>query len=412
MNGRGASACVFIVGAPRSGTTLLAALLTAHTRFAGGPETQFFSLWRGIDQRRILDDPQWPARATTFLGSLPTVHGKLHEAFGVSLNEVNDFLAARPPRADFLLEALVQTHSRRAGKPRWVEKSPSHLYEIHEIRRLFPEAPIIRLVRDARDVALSLRAVPWGAPSLLANAYLWRSMDRASADFFATDHRSLTVFYEQLVTHPEDELRRVCAFLGEEFEPGMLDTRGSIMGLSLPGEWWKDRAGTPVDPSRAFAWKRGFPREDLAALEMICQEGLDGHGYERTAWATRTHRVYSLDAPTVALCEGLLRRAAAVGARLVPFRYENVTVGDPAAWPEPLLFLGESIPERTRTQRWSALKCLGRTLLLRRLRGQRSIWIRHVPTDLMPQADSAARAARLLLGAGCTAASRQPWPSV
>jgi hypothetical protein len=403
---------VFIVGAPRSGTTLLAALLTAHTRFAGGPETQFFAHWRGVDQRRILEDPQWPARATAFLGSLSTVHGKLHEALGVSLDDISGFLAARPPRADFLLESLTQTHARRAGKPRWVEKSPGHLYDVREIRRVFPQAPILRLVRDPRDVALSLQAVPWGARSVLANAYLWRSMDRASAEFFATNNRSLTVLYEKLVTRPEDELRRVCAFLGEEFEPRMLDTRGSIMGLSLPGEWWKDRAGTPVESARAFAWKRGFPREDLAALEMICQEGLDDYGYERTARATRTHRVYSLDAPTVALCEGLLRRTAAVGARLVPFRYENVTVGDPVVWPGALLFLGESIPGRTATQRWSALKSLGRTLVLRRLHGKKSIWIRHDPTDPETAVDSVARAARLLLRAACTASNRQPWPSL
>ncbi len=78
---------------------------------------------------------------------------------------------------------------------------------MREMRRLFPQAPILRLVRDPRDVALSLRAVPWGARSLLANAYRWQSMDRASAEFFAKDDRSRTIFFEQLVARPEEELR-------------------------------------------------------------------------------------------------------------------------------------------------------------------------------------------------------------
>ena len=127
----------------------------------------------------------------------------------------------------------------------------------------------------------------------------------------------------------------------------MLDTRRSVGGLSRPGEWWKDRAGTPVESSRAFAWKRGFPPEDLATLEVVCQEGLDRYSYDRTARAMKTHDVYALDAGSVEACAALLRRAAAAGVRFLPLRYESVSVvGRPADWPGPLVFLGDSIPGR------------------------------------------------------------------
>ena len=240
---------VFVVGVPRSGTTLFAAQLTAHSQFAGGPETQLFSYWRAANQRKILHDPRWPTRAVAFLQSLSTVHRPVHEAYGVSVGELHTFLVARPPNADALLAALTEPLARRAGKPRWVEKSPNHLVDVREIRQIFPFAPILRLVARSADVALSLQAVPWGAPSLLANAYRWWSMDRASTQFFDTDQRSLTVFYEQLVTNPENELRRVCGFLGVEFEPSMLDTRKSVGAISLTGEWYKEKAGTPPDAS-------------------------------------------------------------------------------------------------------------------------------------------------------------------
>jgi hypothetical protein len=399
---------VFIVGVPRSGTTLLAALLGAHSRFDGGPETDFFAFWRGANQRRILADPRWPSRAVAFLATLPAVRGKAHEAFGVGLRELHEFLAPQVARAGLLLEALTQTHARRVGKARWLEKSPIHLAHVADIRRLFPEAPIIRLVRDPRDVALSLQAVPWGARSLLANAYRWQSMDRASAEFFTRDANSRTVLYEQLVARPEDELRRLCAFLGEEFEPGMLDTRRSLRGLSLPGEWWKDRAGTPPDAARAFAWKRGFPRDDLAAVEVVCQEGLDRHGYERGAGATTTHDVYALDAGTVEACADLLRRAAAAGSRFLPLRYGSVAVDClPADWPGPLVFLGESIPGREPAQRWADLRRLARTLIRRRLAGRTSLRVPGFPGS-RGQPDSAARAARALLALGCTPADLLP----
>ena len=144
------------------------------------------------------------------------------------------------------------------------------------------------------------------------------------------DENSRTVFYERLVAHPEEELRRLCAFLGEEFEPGMLDTRVPSGACRCRGNGGRTRRERLSIPRRAFAWKRGFPREDLAALEVICQEGLDRYGYKRTAEATTTHDVYTLDARTVEACEGRLRRAAAAGIRFLPLRYESVSRGRPA----------------------------------------------------------------------------------
>ncbi len=177
----------------------------------------------------------------------------------------------------------------------------------------------------------------------------------------------------------------------------MLDTRRSVHGLALPGEWWKDRAATAADPARVFVWKRGFPPGDLAALEGICQEGLDRCGYERTARTTTTHDVYALDARTVEAGEEFLRRAAAAGVRYLPLRYESIFVsGRSAEWPGPLVFLGDSVPARRPAQRWADLNRLARTLMLRRLRGKKNLRVPDLPPS-SGRSDAVARIARLLL---------------
>ena len=112
----------------------------------------------------------------------------------------------------------------------------------------------------------------------------------------------------------------------------------------------------------------------------------------------------ALDARSVEACEELLRRAAAAGVRFLPLRYESVSVaGRPADWPGPLVFLGDSIPGRRPAQRGGDLKRLAQTLLLRRLRGKKSIRVLHVPAG-PGSADAVARAARFLLALGCSAA--------
>src|SRR5262249_36642276 len=163
--------------------------------------------------------------------------------------------------------------------------------------------------------------------------------------------------------HPEEEMRRLCACLGEDFEPRMINPRRSVESLSVPGEWWKDRARTPIDPSGCFAWKRTLSPEDRITVDIICQEGLDHYGYERTADAMRTHEVYTLDSWSVRAYEGRLRRAALCGMRFLPLRYEDVPVDrHPASWSGPLVFLGDSIPGREPAERWRDLRRLARTL--------------------------------------------------
>ena len=100
---------VFIVGAPRSGTTLLAAILNAHSQFACGPETQFLSKLKGEFQS--VDE------AMTFAESLTINQQPVLDVFGLTPTDLREFLADRHSAA-WVLEGIAGYPARSQGKPR------------------------------------------------------------------------------------------------------------------------------------------------------------------------------------------------------------------------------------------------------------------------------------------------------
>ena len=259
-----ASAPVFVVGGPRSGTTLLSAMLAAHSAFDCGPETHCLSRWSrlaGSERERILDPADWPERATTFVCSLSLGKQPIHPMYGLEREEVRAWLAVQPPSLAAMLESLTAQRAVRNGAPRWVEKTPRHLEVPELITETWPAARIVRIVRDPRDAAVSLTKVPFGTPSLLTNLSLLARMNEAAADWYREADAALTVRYEDLVAMPERELHRICAFVGVDYEPAMLDDRSGASGVAAAHEWWKGDATGPLDRSRSGRWREEMPPE-------------------------------------------------------------------------------------------------------------------------------------------------------
>lgn len=271
---------VFIVGAPRSGTTLLAALLAGHSRIACGPETQFFSKLDPGTLRQAVTDAEWPRKAVTLVTSLTLSGQRVHELFGLSEADITRYLEGRTPGEAAMLESLTAQFAAQEGKPRWAEKTPNHLLHLQQIRSLYPESAIIRIVRDPRDAALSLCKLPWASHRTVVNCFLWNDWFERSRAFFDTDSRSMTVLYEQLVERPGATMGELCRFVGETFEPGMLNTAAAGAKLISKAEPWKDRALESIDRSRIGVWRRACGERERLAATVICHEGIGRFGYE------------------------------------------------------------------------------------------------------------------------------------
>lgn len=269
---------VFIVGLPRSGTTLLTAMLGAHPAFACGPETAFF-MRLPRDTSRLLDPTHWPDRAVEHLSSNQRRGVPFYVLYGLDRAQVHDALARREPSVAAMLETITSAYARAAGKPRWAEKSPRHILFLPRLREAFPEAPIVRIVRDPRDVALSVMRAPFGGSSLMVNLYECARLSARTEPIIRRDQRLLTVRFEDLVAQPELESRRLCDFVREPFDPRMLEQGESAAAIGDRSEWWLAKAAERPDSSRLAVWRRELTPRQQRAAAAICHDILERHDY-------------------------------------------------------------------------------------------------------------------------------------
>ena len=385
---------IFIVGAPRSGTTLLASMLAGHARVACGPETQFFNK---SDARlnAALRDPAWPRRAVNLVTSLTLAEQPVAELFGHSNRDVQRFLAAREPSAQAMLESLTALYAVKQGKPRWAEKTPNHLLHLPKIRALYPGAPVVRIVRDPRDSTLSMRQLPWASRSVLANGYLWAAWFSKSQPFFDGDANTLTVRYEDLVEAPEKVLTRVCAFIGETFQPGMLETHKTGKSVSSPNESWKAQNARTLGKSRT-QWQKDLNPTLQRALTYTCAAGIEAFGYPHPACPQKTLRAYPLNLHAVAGYEKAVLELAAQGVSLAePVQLGNELILLPS--------VGEG-PARTKLRK---LLKLSRLLLVRRIKNETTYYLNPEAAEL-----KASWAQRLLTALCHTLATPYTLPTV
>src|SRR3712207_3477223 len=115
----------------------------------------------------------------------------------------------------YVLEAPFRAYAAKFGKRRWGDKTPHYVHHVGRLLEIWPAARFVVLVRDGRDVALSLRRVPFGPNNAWAAGQWWARGIRAGR-LAERDHPGsvTTVRYEDLVREPAVHVARVCRFLG------------------------------------------------------------------------------------------------------------------------------------------------------------------------------------------------------
>lgn len=196
----------FIVGCPRSGTTLVKMLLDAHPNISCGPETLFL--------RHIADLERQHLQLTQFLITEEEWHAHLRDLF-------------------------LWLHVRRAtelGKTRWVDKSPSYALIPDYLDTLFPDCQIVHVIRDPRDVVDSWRR-RWGLRSAVRATRLWpRHVQRARKFGKAHPDRYFEIRYEELVRSTEPVMRELIEWLEESWDDRVLEFQPGSPGGRRPGQ--------------------------------------------------------------------------------------------------------------------------------------------------------------------------------
>lgn len=265
---------IFIVGAPRSGTSLLRVHLDRHPAIGLCDETYFF--YYVARRRRAFGDLSSPANRRVLTDAYLATR-RIRD-LGLDLAELSARLDRDGTDYPAFFATILKTYAEAHGKARWGEKTPHHAREIETLCAWYPSCRIVHLVRDPRDVVASLLRMPWGSPSVVQNARLWRELTQPAGSASRGRPNHLSLRYEDLVEDPEATLRYLCEFLGEPFSPEMLVTDPEARAR----EPWFQRALGEVTRDRRGAWLRELSAEQARLVEWIAGPTMREHGYERT----------------------------------------------------------------------------------------------------------------------------------
>jgi len=231
---------LFLVGCPRSGTTLLQSLLAAHSQIASFPESHFFryllgnrSTWR---RKLRIPSPLARQRFDQFLVETghPELERYLPKTAVFTIQYIKGFIR--------VLDELTQQQE----KSLWLEKTPGNLYYISYIEKRVEGAKFIHLVRNGADVVTSLYDVTHQYPEDWRGAWdldrcirQWINDVRLSLNHLHKPNHIL-VQYEQLIDNQLLVLSELCDFIGVKYEPTMLENYQKVAeNVILPFEYWK-----------------------------------------------------------------------------------------------------------------------------------------------------------------------------
>lgn len=258
---------VFVVGAARSGTTLLSVLLDRHSQLAITPETGFYrelAPWLRLAPLVGLD---FLLRRWSRLPELGLSSGQLVE------------LCGRAPQPGLLLDSILNLFAAARQKPHCGEKTPLHLRYVPRILSDFPEARILCIYRDGRDAALSLHAMPWGPRSLESAAQRWLIAVRMMQQWSAAYPAQFSILrYEDLLTDPRGQLGSAMQFIGLDLEESQLEAGPSGVVLDRSNKW-KGKALDQVDPKLSGYRQAAASPGDLLRLEQVLGPTLRQLGY-------------------------------------------------------------------------------------------------------------------------------------
>ncbi len=234
-----------VIGVARSGTTLLRLMLNAHPDLAIPPETGF------VGQAAALLDVDDADRARDELLSLLTGF-HTWRFLGIDDAELERALAALDPfDVSEGVRSFYALYAARFEKRRFGDKTPNYTMEIAAVRSVLPEAHIVHVIRDGRDVALSVRGLPFSPGSTMEEiARDWVVRVETARREGRGNGEYLEVRFEDLVAEPRRELQRVCAFISLPFDERHASLprrrRRSPARARLP-------TGEPLSASRAHA---------------------------------------------------------------------------------------------------------------------------------------------------------------
>jgi Sulfotransferase family len=268
----------FVLGAARSGTTMLRLMLNRHSRLAIPFESQFLRwILRELPLDRPLDSREAERMAELVAGE------KNFTTWHLDPTHVRqELIRLAPAPLAMLVDALFRMEIAPTGKPRWGDKTPHYYLCWRKLMRLFSGSKLVHIIRDGRDVNLSLERVGWHGPTAAHRARYWHQrvkMAHAAARELGPE-RNMIIRYEDLVLDSRATLDAVCDFLGETFEPRMLEFfEDAAMHLSDIDGDVHTKLHRPPRPEDVGRWRREMSVKRQREFEAVAGSSLRALSY-------------------------------------------------------------------------------------------------------------------------------------
>lgn len=286
---------IFIIGSPRSGTSLLRLILTNHSKLIIPPECGF-NLWlHNMYGQWTEHDSQSDESRMKYLASLQAC--KKFDTWALESNRINQTIISNLPTNYAQLSACVyMAYAEKIGKSpsTWGDKNNYYISHIPELATLYPTAKFLHIVRDGRDIACSYREVTKQAsqspysPNLPteieAIASQWASNVNQAANALDSlpPAQRKTIRYEDLVRDPVPVITGICNWLGLVFEARMLEFHEENKKAGLePSQTldWKKRTLEPISDHTVGRYLHQLTSNELSTFQNYAREALTRFSY-------------------------------------------------------------------------------------------------------------------------------------
>ena len=281
-NDKSKLSCVpfFIIGSGRSGNTLLRSILSGNSDISIPPES--YRLPFAIKRFHIFSNRDWKHVVSEVLSEFENC--KEFYTWDIEFNEVYKRLEnidESKKTLSNIFDELFCTYSNKhsSGSKIWGDKTPMNTMYLDWIGSVFPESKFIHIVRDGRDVASSYLKME-RYETILEAANRWtNSIDLAQAFGSKIKENYMEIRYENMVTNPEESIKKVCDFIGINYNSDMLDHTSQVEKLGDTDKAHHSNLSKPISADSIGKWKHNLSESDQESITKLLHRPLLRLGY-------------------------------------------------------------------------------------------------------------------------------------
>lgn len=271
---------ILILGAQRSGTSLLSRMINQHPQIGVPQESHLYNHF--YDIRHLYGDLALRRNQQLLLKDFVAFGSVRLWSPAVDVDDVIRNISG--PGFGAVVDAMMTSWVSKQGKSCWGEKTPSHIDFAEPILGHFPDIKIVHIVRDPRDVCLSMIRARFGPKNYFAAATAWSKYLSKVRDLKEryTKTKIIEVRYEELLASPETVLKDLCTRLGVEYVDAMLHFYDDEHPYNTDKTNFENLR-RPLINDNSGKWRREFSERAVATIECIAEVSMMEYGYSLSA---------------------------------------------------------------------------------------------------------------------------------